>query len=206
MADVDSAEQLGDPLQATLVRGILLYRQGQLAPARSCFDAYLSRYPDHLGALGYRARLLATVGDTAAALADYQQLIALQPAQDPGIYLAAAQLLAAEPDPKIAEALALLDQRMAEVGTIPQLQRYAISLEKQRGNYDAALQRLATLDDNIRATPQWHVDAAELLLLSGDPAQAQSHLAGRVWSNCKACAPPRQEQPPGRKPLPCCSK
>ncbi|PLW70197.1 tetratricopeptide repeat protein [Pseudohalioglobus lutimaris] len=176
MADVNHAEQLGDPLQATLVRGILWFRQDQLEPARTCFDAFLDRYPDHPGALGYRARLLRSSGDNAGALADYQQLIALQPAQDPGIYLATAQLLAAEPDLQIPEALALLDRRITEVGAIPQLQRYAIRLEKQRGNYSAALRRLSTLDDSIRATPQWHVETAELLLLSGHPAQAQSHL------------------------------
>ncbi len=175
--DVEYAAKLGDPLQATLVRGILLFRQQALSAAKACFDDYLQRYPEHTGALSYRARLLNDTGDKGAALADYQHLIQLQPEQDPGIYVATAQLLAStRPDEGTQAALALLDQRIDAVGAIPQLQRQAISLEKQRGDYAAALQRLSTLDGRIRATPEWHVEAAELLLASNDSGQARAHL------------------------------
>jgi tetratricopeptide (TPR) repeat protein len=176
MADVDHAEKLGDPLRATLVRGILFYRQHAYGKARACFDTYLQRYPDHTGALAYRARLLRATGDKSGALADYQHLIRLQPEQDPGIYVVTAQLTSTNTNNGIPAALALLDQRMKTVGAIPQLQRYAIALEQQQGDYPAALQRLSTLDDSIRATQEWHVEAAELLLAGGDPTQARAHL------------------------------
>lgn len=176
MADVDRAEQSGDPVEAALVRGILLYRLQQPSEARQAFDAYLRHHPEDQRALEYRAQLLRDSGDSRAALEDYQTLLRLQPEQGAGAYLATASLMATLPEEGIPSALALLDKRIDQVGAIPQLQRNAIALEKQQGNYAGALQRLSTLEPAIKATPEWHVEVAELLLLSADPVQASSHL------------------------------
>ncbi len=59
---------------------------------------------------------------------------------------------------------------------ITQLQRYAIDLERQRGNYQGAITRMATLDEKLRATPQWQLEVAELLLQAGRPQEAQPYL------------------------------
>jgi tetratricopeptide (TPR) repeat protein len=177
LADIKVAQTLGDPLAADYTYGVLLYRQGDNAAARPYFDRYLQAYPEDWGALGYRARLLRDLGENRLALADYETLIRLNNALDPGYYVVAARLMASLPDRGTDEALALLDQRIAQRGAISSLQRYAIELETQRGNYPAAIARMATLDEKLRASPQWQLDVAELLLQAGRAQEARSYLA-----------------------------
>ncbi len=80
------------------------------------------------------------------------------------------------PERGVADALALLDARLAQLGPVTPLQRYAIELERKRGNFQGAIERLAGLDQKLRATPQWQVEIAELLLLAGRPADALPYL------------------------------
>jgi tetratricopeptide (TPR) repeat protein len=177
LADIKVAETLGDPLAAAYTYGVLLYRQGDNAAARPYFDRYLQAYPEEWGALGYRARLLRDSGENRLALADYETLIRLNDALDPGYYVVTARLMASLPERGVNEALALLDQRIAQRGAISSLQRYAIDLETQRGNYPAAIARMATLDEKLRASAQWQLDVAELLLQAGRAEEARSYLA-----------------------------
>lgn len=69
-------------------------------------------------------------------------------------------------------ALALQDDRMAQVGVTSQLQRYAIELERDRKNYDGAIARLESLDTAL----QWKVDMARLYILAGHNADARQYL------------------------------
>jgi tetratricopeptide (TPR) repeat protein len=177
LADIKVAETLGDPLAAAYTYGVLLYRQGDNAGARPYFDRYLQAYPGEWGALGYRARLLRDLGENRLALADYEALIRLNDALDPGYYVVTARLMAGLPERGVDEALALLDQRIAQRGAVSSLQRYAVELEQQRGNYQAAIARMALLDEKLRATPQWQLEVAELLLQAGRPQEASSYLA-----------------------------
>jgi tetratricopeptide (TPR) repeat protein len=176
MADIKLAESLGDPVAAAYTRGVLLYRQGDYAAARPYFDRYLKSYPEQWSALGYRARLLRDIGENRLALADYESLIRLNAALNPGYYVAAARLMANEPGRGVDEALALLDARAARRGSMASLQRYAIELERNRGNYTAAIERMGMLDEKLRATPQWQLDVAELLLLEGRGEEALPYL------------------------------
>ncbi len=176
VADIQLAESLGDPVAAAYTHGVLLYRQGAYAAARPYFDRYLKAYPEQWSALGYRARLLRDIGENRLALADYESLIRLNTALNPGYYVAAARLMANEPGRGVDEALALLDARVARRGSMASLQRYAIELERNRGNYPAAIERMGMLDEKLRATPQWQLDVAELLLLEGRGEEALSYL------------------------------
>ena len=175
-ADILQAEALGDPVEAAYPHGVLWYRQGNYAAARPYFDRYLKAYPEHWSALGYRARLLRDIGESRLALADYETLIRLNDALNPGDYVAAARLMASLPERGVNEALAVLDKRVAQRGPIISLQRYAIDMETQRGNYAAAIERMALLDEKLRATPQWQLDIAQLLLLEGRGEEALSYL------------------------------
>lgn len=175
--DIRVAEKLGDPVVAAYSHGVLLYRQGDNAAARPYFDRYLQAYPEDWGALGYRARLLRDIGENRLALADYETLIRLDHALDPGYYVVAARLMANLPERGVDEALALLDQRIEQLGSIISLQRYAIDMEKKRGNYAAAIARMAKLDEKLRATPQWQLDVAELLLQAGRAQEARFYLS-----------------------------
>ena len=177
LADIRVAEAVGDPVQVALTHGIVLYQTGDLVAARPYFDRYLQIYPGHQQALEYRARLLRDTGETRLALADYEYLIAHGDSPDPGYYLAAARLMAALPDRGVDEALALLDNRVQQRGSVTSLQRYAIELDRNRGNYRRAIERMAGLDSRLKATPQWQAEIAELWLLAGQPKEALPYLA-----------------------------
>ncbi len=172
LEDILAAQSLADPTEAASVYGLLLYRRGELDAARKQFDLYLGVHPGDRASLEYRARLLRDVGEYERALADYQRLFSLSDDLDPGYYISAADMLAALPDHGTDEALALLDTRMETIGPVTSLQRHAIGLEKGRGNYPAAISRLALLDQRLRATPEWQFEMAELLLLAGRPDEA----------------------------------
>jgi len=177
LADIGAAEAVDDPVQAAFTHGLLFYKTGDYASAQPYFDRYLKAYPRHLGALKYRARLLRDAGQNRLALADYETLITLSDSLDPGYYVATARLMAGLPDRGTDDALALLDARMAQLGPLSALQRYAIELERNRGNFQSAIQRMADLDQRLKATPQWQVEVAELLLLAGQPDEALPYLA-----------------------------
>lgn len=176
LADIRVAEAVGDPVEAAFTHGVVLYQTGDYVSARIYFDRYLYAYPLDRATLEYRARLLRDTGEDRLALADYETLIGLSDSLDPGYYLATARLMAGLPERGVADALALLDARLAQLGPVTPLQRYAIELERKRGNFQGAIERLAGLDQKLRATPQWQVEIAELLLLAGRPADALPYL------------------------------
>ncbi len=73
----------------------------------------------------------------------------------------------------ISAALDMLDQSLARLGTIPQLQTPAIELEKRRGHIDNAIERLETLKPTLGRSPDWKTDMGEVLLLANRDKKAQ---------------------------------
>jgi len=176
MKDFRRAEELGDPILVAFDLGVLHYRMAQLDEARTCLDRYLERFPEYPAALEYRARVLRTAGDMNGALADYRAFLRVAPQPNPGHYNAVASMLATLPEHGIVEALALLDEGMARLGLLPQLQRQAAELELARKQPQAAVARLQTLAPALGESPDWQVEMAELLLRSGDSAAAQQQF------------------------------
>lgn len=176
LADVVAAESLGDPLAAAPTHGLLLYRLGDFAAARPYFDRYLQANPQDWSVRKYRAQLLRDMGENELALADYEVLLRMTDELDPGYYVVTARLMASVPQRGVVQALALLDERIAQRGNLAILQRAAIDLEVQRGNFPAAIARMSQLDERLRATPQWQVEIAELLLRAGRAEEARPYL------------------------------
>ena len=176
LADFRKAEQLGDPAVVAFELGVLHYRKGDFPGARSYLDAFLAKHPGHPGALEYRARLRRDAGDPLGAVADYRAYFASVPRPNPGDYSAAAALLAGVPEQGAAAALALLDEGMARLGLLPQLQRQAIALELARGRVDLAISRQRALEPVLRGSPDWGVEMGELLLRAGRSADARGHF------------------------------
>lgn len=166
------AEKMGPTSNAAFAHGVILYRLGKFDAAEDYFSKHLEKSPKHIGSLEYRARLLRDSGDFEGALRDFQALFRLNRSANPGHYLSVARMIAALPGGGHDAALAMLDERMQETGVLSQLQRYAIEVERTRKNYSEALRRLSTLDESLRATPQWKVEAAQLLILDENPEDA----------------------------------
>ncbi len=174
--DFRKAETLGDPVIVAFDLGVLFYRKGDFARARSYFGTTLRHFPHHPPALEYRARVLRDAGDYAASLADFTAFFALQPHPNPGHFISAATMLAQGDDKSIQLALHMLDQGMNQLGLAPQLQRYAIELELQRGRDDNAITRLSSLEPMLGNSPVWKVQMGELLLATGATEEAQVYL------------------------------
>lgn len=177
LADLRKAEELGDPIVAAYELGLLHHRMGRLAVARTYLDAFLARSPNDALALEERARLLGELGQVDAAVADYERLFAVSRHPNPGSYVAAARLLAAQGEGGIAPALAMLDRGMERLGVVPQLQQPALELELLRGREAQALDRLRSLEPALGESPDWKVEMAELLLRTERAGEARAFLA-----------------------------
>lgn len=173
LADLRTAETLGDSLAVAFELGVLYYRTGEIDTARAYFDSWLKQSPKHTPALEYRARLLRDAGDYQASLADYKALFALRKHNNPGNYIAAAKMLAEVDDEGLTAAIEILDQGMRQLGLAPQLQRYAIKLELQRQQIAYAIARLGSLEPMLGTSPNWKTDMGELLLMARRKAEAR---------------------------------
>jgi predicted Zn-dependent protease len=176
LADFTRAQSLGDPVRVGFEFGLMYYRMGEYPLALKELSRYLELYPADTVALLYRARAAQEAGLNEMALTDYQLYLQLAAAPQPGDFLAAARLMAAEPGVGSGPALELLDQGMARVGLQAQLQRYAIELELQQGELPSAVQRCRTLQVGLGQSPVWKVEMAELLLLAEQPVEAETLL------------------------------
>ena len=175
--DVAQAEKVGGKTAETYTtRGVLNYRIGKRQVALQALDQALLMVPEHVRALSYRARLLRDLGKAPEALADYRQLIRLNPNTDVGHYLSAAELMRKLPQHGPDAALALLDQRIAQLGAIPQLQRLAIRIDTERGNTAEVIRRLQTLDATSKASPHWHLEMADALRQNCELKRVNPHL------------------------------
>jgi predicted Zn-dependent protease len=176
LRDFELARGLGDSREVGFELGLLHYHRGQYTPAQAELSRYLELHRAHPDALLFRARAAQAGGATDAALADFQTYFTLAKKPHPGDLLAAARLLAAQPQAGAVPALELLDQGMARLGLQPQLQRYAVTLELQRGNLPQALGRWQALGVMLGHSPQWQVEMAELLLIAERADEATSLL------------------------------
>jgi tetratricopeptide (TPR) repeat protein len=203
LADFRKAEQLGEPALVAYELGVLHERRGELRVALGYADAYLARLPQSAPALELRARLLAKLGETAAAVAALERLLLVQARPNPGSYVSLARLLASPGGAGVESALAALDRGMVRLGVIPQLQRVAIELELARGGSvhgvvrartsgapvagaelelargDAAgaLARLESLGPVLGEGPEWKVEKCEILIRMGRADEARPLLA-----------------------------
>ena len=75
--------------------------------------------------------------------------------------------MAGLPDRGVDEALALLDARMAQLGPSYTPTALRDRTGKEPREFPGAIERMAGLDQRLRATPQWQVEVAELLLQAG---------------------------------------
>ena len=172
LADFQKAESLGEPILVSYELGVHHYRIGKLDAARTYLDTFLERFPNYPPALEQRAHVLTDLGESDAAVAAFEKLFAAQLRPNPGLYISVAKLLAAEGETGVEAAITMLGRGMERLGVIPQLQQYAIALELERKNTEAAIDRLEALEPVLGESPDWKVDMGELLMLAGRRAEA----------------------------------
>jgi tetratricopeptide (TPR) repeat protein len=161
-ADFAAAARL-DPqrIVLNLLRGRALLEGGEPHNARPLLDRYLEQKSSQPEPWFLRGQILAAMGKTALARADYLEGFRRAPEAKLEQVLEWSRLFAALPGVDLAEVLSILDAAVARLGAFAPLVEYAINLEIGRQNYEAALARID------RALPQsrWQ---APLLALRGD--------------------------------------
>ena len=157
--------------------GLLFYEQGEYLAAQKHFSKALRTNPNSFWSLYYRAHSAAALSDLALAISDYRRLLSLRSDLAPGYYLTLVGWLAESGSEYLSEAIALLDDRMAEVGNLSVLLQRARMLEVEIGNLTAAIDRHALFDSRIRATPEWKIDLAKMLITAGRHGEARAYLA-----------------------------
>ena len=139
-ADYDRAEKLGPALPGVhLGRGKMLLAMARFDEAQAELDKFLAAQPENVDALVTRGRIKARRAQPVAAAADFARAIELSPQPEPEFYLEGAQALASAGTGHTADALRILDEGIAKLGNVPVLCLYAIELEVQRKQFDAAL-------------------------------------------------------------------
>ena len=171
-ADYARAAQLDPRLAAVdFCRAKMLADAGRLQPARALFDKVVARSPDNGGALIGRARVLVRLDQRKLAIADFQRALKLLPAPEPECFLELAQALVVEQ--QLAAALRGLDDGIGRLGPIVTLQAYAVELELERKNYEAAVARLDTIIGPAARKENWLARRGEILLMASRPTEAR---------------------------------
>ena len=173
-SDIDAAEKLEGPAAVAVTRSQLLQLRGRKDAAVGQLNLFLDAFPNQPNALQQRARLLAETGRAADAIRDYRQLLRSSRPVGPGLYLEAAQLIAAAEGPQ--PALDVLDQGMDQLGMTVALQRRAIDLCLDARLHAAAIERQRRLRAVMGSSPLWRIEMAELYARVGEPKSAEREL------------------------------
>ncbi|MEM7311440.1 MAG: hypothetical protein AAF682_32550, partial [Planctomycetota bacterium] len=122
------------------------------------------------------ARALDALGRRAEAARRWTAALDAPGPPAPDLYVARSRSVLARGPEHAASALAGLDQGIAKLGQLPQLQLPAVEAELVRGDTDAALARLAALAAASKRKEAWHLRRAEILLAAGRRAEACTAL------------------------------
>lgn len=173
-ADFKRSDALGPAVAADYHRALFYEARSQFDDARRSLNRYLGSRPSATYAYEARARIAQALGEDSAAVADLRRYLALSKQPNPGNYIATANLLSKQGD--YAAALNLLDEGLKRLGIIPSLQHEAIAIEKRYQNLPAAIARLETLREPLRANAQWKLQMATLLLQICETTKANNLL------------------------------
>jgi tetratricopeptide (TPR) repeat protein len=173
LADYDRAATLAPTsVEVEFFRGRMWAEADQPRRARAALDRFLRAKPADVEGRLTRARLFARQHLTAAAVADYSQVIDSSPTPKPDHFIERARVQTAARE--FAAALRGLDEGLAKLGPIVTLQVEAIEIELKNRNPDGALARL---DAAAAASPRqehWLARRGEILLRAGRKAEAKT--------------------------------
>ena len=196
-SDYDAAARL-DPNLADVdfCRAKLLVDEGDFLVAKKMFDVALQRAPTNGLILIARARLAVRTGQPQDAVADFGSGIKLISAPEPEYFLDWSQALTAVG--RTNEALGHLDEGIKKFGPINTLQVYAINLELQLGNTNAALARLETIIQHAPRKETSLLQRGDLQAGIGRLEEARQSYQAALAAT-KLLPPPLQRSPPTQR-------
>lgn len=174
-ADFVAAAKLDATL--TLVeffRARTLLESGAPAKALPLADRYAGSAPDEPEGRFLRGDILAALGRHDEGALEYAEGIRRAPAPRPEHYLRRARFLAAAPAADTCRVIAALDEGITRLGPVIALIDYAISLELERRNFDAALARIQQVMTHTPRRERWLARQGDILVNCGRSAEAVS--------------------------------
>jgi len=178
-----------NPDSRTLSFGValLLTEEGRREDAKAAWDKFLQQYPDNGDALLCRAQVLEALGQTNAAIGDYDKALDCLEQPQPDHYLARARLQAVAEGPEAA--LAGVDEGLRKLGMAVTLQKCAVELELGAGATNSALLRLEQIMAHSRRHERWLAWRGGILLQAGRFSDATE--AYQLSAKCVAELPAR---------------
>ncbi|MFQ5652365.1 MAG: tetratricopeptide repeat protein [bacterium] len=168
LADYERAARLDPELdEIDLGRGKTMYQAGWYDRAKPVLDRFLAKQPGNVEALLTRGRVLTHLGGNLAAAEDFTQAIRHASEPTPEVYIERARALSNAGRDHIPDAIRGLDEGLARLGQIVTLQLYAIELNLNLGDTDAALQRLELISQQAPRKEKWLFRRGEILRQAG---------------------------------------
>lgn len=163
-----AAELAPDLPRLTIARAALELAGGRPAEARRLLDSAVARSPQDIEARVLRARALAALRESGAAVADYTAALRSAPTPSPDLYLERAALLPP------AAAITSLDEGIARLGPILALQLRAMTLEESLGRIDAAAARINRVAAQSERKESWLKRRGDLFARAGRHTEARA--------------------------------
>ncbi|MEO8614064.1 MAG: tetratricopeptide repeat protein [Luteolibacter sp.] len=163
--DYETAHKLDSSLELDLLRGCVLLQSGRAMDALPLFNGFLTRHPAHPLALLYRARALEKLDRHSEAATDYIEVLRYTTIPEPDLIMEAGNSFAAHGH--AGDAIQILDAGIEKLGSIPSLVLRAIDIEIAAGNFDAALTRVAMMQQGSSRPEPWIARRASILAQAG---------------------------------------
>lgn len=166
LIDLEMTDRLAPgALESGLVRGQALALAGMPDAAKDTLDEFLKTHAAHPLGLLERARVLKTLEQHDASLADYRQALDNTLHPEPDLFHEAAGALAERALHE--EALQVLRRGLKTFGDVPSLVLKAMEIEIATGQYDAALTRVDAMQKSAPRPEPWMAKRASVLAQAG---------------------------------------
>jgi tetratricopeptide (TPR) repeat protein len=153
-------------------RARALLESGAAEKALGFVERYIANVPDEAEGRFLRGDVLAALGKHDEGATEYAEGIRRASSPRPEHYLRRARFLASAPAANPARVLAALDEGIARIGPVISLVVYAITLELERTNYEAALARIDAAMERAPRRELWLVRRGDVLVKCGRTAEA----------------------------------
>jgi len=178
---LDAAEKLNCPdsgLDFSVTRARAFAIGGRFKAALKTLNGYIDRNPDDATALIERARVLTSLGERTAGLADYQKAVSHIPRATPDLCMEIAELQIKQGQPD--NALATVHRAISIHGNDPVLVLKAMEMEISAGLFDEALTHIGTMTRLMPRPEAMMAKRASVLAQAGRMAESRQAWAALI--------------------------
>jgi tetratricopeptide (TPR) repeat protein len=174
LVELEQVERLAPSKYETgFVQGQALATGGQWLAAKPVLDKFLITNPGHAGALAQRARVLLKLGQSNAAIEDFQAALAAAELPTADLFMETAEALIAANQNE--QAIHAIRRGLERLGAEPTLLTRSLELELTAKHFDEALARVDALQKAAPRPEPWMARRAQVLADAGRAEQAKAN-------------------------------